>query len=231
MTTATWWHAQRWNIGNSPMDRMTFEPNGRLIEAFSYSANAPRRAGENQAWQDHDGTYIARLVTEISPAFKPAISPDGTRIAAIPQGRTVRIWERGAKPPVSITRHYYRAETVTSVDLRDRIVTTGCDQKVHLLRADGTKIREFARYYSTGGSKYINSASFSPDGNSILTSSPDAVVIWGPDGNEIVLISCTGPRPRRAIFAHGKLLVTASIDKTARVWSVDGGIVANALRA
>ena len=66
------------------------------------------------------------------------------------------------------------------------------------------------------------SLSFSPDGNSILTSSWDRTArLWDLAGNELAVLRGHVGIVSSAVFSpNGKYILTASRDETARLWLV-----------
>ena len=71
----------------------------------------------------------------------------------------------------------------------------------------------------------VNSASFSPDGQRIVTASDDDTArVWRADGKgEPVVLRGHADTVRSASFSpDGRSIVTASKDRTARVWRADG---------
>jgi WD40 repeat protein len=79
-----------------------------------------------------------------------------------------------------------------------------------------------------GHQDYIASVSFSPDGNSIVTSSGDSTArLWTSDGQLVKeLRGHTKPLALALFSPDGKFVVTASADNTVRVWdSLDGKLI------
>jgi len=79
-----------------------------------------------------------------------------------------------------------------------------------------------------GHQDYIASASFSPDGNAIVTSSGDNTArLWTADGQLVKeLRGHTRPLAGAIFSPDGKFVVTASADNTLRVWdSLDGKLI------
>jgi WD40 repeat protein len=79
-----------------------------------------------------------------------------------------------------------------------------------------------------GHQDYIASVSFSPDGNSIVTSSGDSTArLWTSDGQLVKeLRGHTRPLALALFSPDGKFVVTASADNSVRVWdSLDGKLI------
>jgi tetratricopeptide (TPR) repeat protein/Tol biopolymer transport system component len=74
----------------------------------------------------------------------------------------------------------------------------------------------------------IDSASFSPDGQCIVTTSSDKTVrVWDLSGKVLAELKGHSESVTSASFSpDGKLIVTASADKTARVWDLSGKLLA-----
>jgi len=74
-----------------------------------------------------------------------------------------------------------------------------------------------------GHTNSVNSASFSPDGKKIATTSYDSTVrIWDAESGK-KLQKLTGGARSAAFSPDGKKIVTASDDNTARIWDADSG--------
>ncbi|MBE9000339.1 hypothetical protein IQ274_19365, partial [Nostoc sp. LEGE 12447] len=87
------------------------------------------------------------------------------------------------------------------------------------------KIREKNRL--EGHTREVNSASFSLDGERIVTASDDTARVWDMTGNLVAQLQGHTDRVNSASFSpDGERIVTASWDKTARVWDMTGNLVA-----
>jgi WD40 repeat protein len=78
----------------------------------------------------------------------------------------------------------------------------------------------------SGHERKITSASFSPDGTQIVTTSDDQTArLWKPDSGELTaILKGHQAAVRSAFFSRdGTRIVTASDDKTARVWNARTG--------
>ncbi|MDF5729864.1 MAG: AAA-like domain-containing protein [Rhizonema sp. PD38] len=74
----------------------------------------------------------------------------------------------------------------------------------------------------------LNSASFSPDGQHIVTTSFDKTArVWNMSGKQLAVLKGHQDSVNNASFSlDGQQIVTASLDKTARVWDMKGSQLA-----
>ncbi|NET33303.1 MAG: hypothetical protein F6K19_15000, partial [Cyanothece sp. SIO1E1] len=74
-----------------------------------------------------------------------------------------------------------------------------------------------------GHQDWVQSASFSPDGERIVTASSDGTSrVWDRSGREVAVLEGHQSRVLSASFSpDGERIVTASADGTSRVWPVE----------
>src|SRR5262249_12665305 len=75
-------------------------------------------------------------------------------------------------------------------------------------------------------SRRIRSASFSPDGEQIITASFDkAAALWNAQSGKLIrsFVGHQGPVRAAAISPDGRRVVTGSDDKTTRIWDAESG--------
>ena len=91
------------------------------------------------------------------------------------------------------------------------------------LRSGLKRLPTFINQFNHEGA--VTSASFSPDGNTLVTASDDQTArLWNADtGEEIATLNHEGAVSAASFSPDGNTLVTASDDQTARLWNADTG--------
>jgi len=94
-------------------------------------------------------------------------------------------------------------------------------QQAVYLKPHENKFRERNRLEKHNG--YVYSASFSPDGKTIATSSADGTVkLWHIDGRERQTLQCHGRVYSASFSPDGKIIATSSSHGRVQIWSISG---------
>jgi WD40 repeat protein/peptidoglycan hydrolase CwlO-like protein len=159
------------------------------------------------------------------PVQSLAFSHDGKLLATASNDKKVRIWDsstgRLALPPIL----HPRAVTLVSFSPDDRLLLTVDGANARLLDTATGQVRATMTQQDP-----IRTAAFSPDGKLVATGSTGTgatAQLWAVPTGTAVGKPLTGHRGdilSESFSSDGKLLVTASADGTARVWSVPQGI-------
>lgn len=216
--TARLWSAKTGEPSSDPMQHESevkyakFSPDG--LKFVTVSDNNTFRI-----WHTSDDVLIDPIHT-IANVDSFSFSPDGRQMMTKMDDYTVRIWDAETGKPLGMSIHRMeRKHTYISPDWR-RIVTAD-SEAVHLWDLEtghypGLSIRH---------EKNINHATFSPDGQKVLTASDDnAARLWDagtgkPFGGVMEHESAVN----QAIFSpDGHLVMTAS-ENTAQLWDAESG--------
>lgn len=196
-----------------------FSPDGsRLATTSSDDKNAVR------IWDTNKGTVIARLTGK-----KIAFNSSGSRAVTVSQNNIARVWDVASSKEIAVVQHQesfaFDGPAISGDGLR---VATLSDTKT--VRVWDLETRtEIGRL--KGHTESVTSAVFSPDGTRVATTSEDNTVrTWNAKGGKqiarLVGHCATGNTDgffrcevtSAAFSTDGARVVTASFDRTARVW-------------
>ncbi len=168
------------------------------------------RSRELVGFLDHEG------VVEAS-----ALSPDGRLAATCGRDRTARLWSVRDGRPIATLRHPAAVRGVHFAPAGDALLTIAGDTVALWDPRTGARRGGF-----THPSRVL-SAEFDPDGRRVVVGGEDGVArVYEVAGGRPI-----GPEMRhqgpilQALFLprDGRTLLTASIDRTARLWRADTG--------
>jgi WD40 repeat protein len=196
-----------------------FNRNGTRVVTASADETA-------RLWDAETGAELARLVHDQAVAAAD-FSPDGARVLTASNDKTARLWD--ADTGAELARLVHDEPVTAGVFSRDgvRVLTVSNDKTARLWDADTG-----AELLHLGHNSSVIRATFSPDGTRIITnadrsdlSKGGAVRIWdATKGKEITLLRGHESHLTAAAFnPAGSQVVTASADKTARLWDAETG--------
>jgi WD40 repeat protein len=218
-----------------PVNTAIFSPDGKLIVTASSDKTA-------RVWDSSDGRLLTTLAGHSDRINTAAFSPDGKRIVTASWDKTARVWDaQDGHLLATLTGHTDKVVSAVFSPNGERIVTASADWEAREWNAsDGRPLFEFY-----GHTKPINSAEFSPDGQRIVTASQDGTArVWDAVNGWLISILTrfstysdkqVMDRPLATLTGHtgavnsavfspdGTRIVTASSDKTARVWDAQDG--------
>ncbi|MEH2181535.1 AAA-like domain-containing protein, partial [Nostoc sp.] len=162
-----------------------------------------------------------------------SFSPDGQRILTTSADWTARLWDLQGKEIAKFQGHKSIVTSAIFSPDGQRILTASYDKTARLWDLQGKEIakfqgKEIAKFQLQGHENRITSASFSPDGQRILTTSLDNIArLWDLQGKEIAKLQGHESYITSASFSRdGQRILTASYDKTARLWDLQGKEIA-----
>ncbi len=182
------------------------------------------QGNEMQSFQGHEkGIYAA------------AFSPDGNQILTGSWDGTAKLWDLNGHEIQTFHGHDGNVlDVATSPDGR-QVLTGSKDKTAKLWSTDGSEVQTFR-----GHTAEVNAVAFSPDGQYVLTGSKDATAkVWDLAGHELQHLTGHMPPVDLLAAAHleklleasitsvgfspdGQRIVTASEDKRAKVWNMQG---------
>ncbi len=189
-----------------------------------------------------DGHALAPPLVWDGAVKKVAFSPDGTRLAACGTGRAknaegaevaqeqVRVWDvaSGAEATCGPLNYNLPLGTVAFAPDNRRLVTAASSSDGKTARLEVRDSDTGAAVFTTDLSGQLVTATFSPDGQRVLTANHDATarVFDARTGRPLLEFSHDSSVSSAAYSPDGRFIASGSRDHTARVWSVATGRLA-----
>jgi WD40 repeat protein len=197
----------------------TFSPDGKTILTGSMDKTA-------RLW-DIQGNLLQVFEGHKESINSVAFSPDGKKILTGSWDKTIRLWDlKGTLLHEYLGHDGYINSVGFSPDGKT-ILTGSMDKTVRLWDLQGNIQQIFK-----GNDGYVSTAAFSPDGKSIITvcssagysmsGSDDYVAcLWDLKGHQLQLFKGhEGSINSVTCSPDGKMILTGSWDKTARLWEI-----------
>jgi WD40 repeat protein len=163
---------------------------------------------------------------------RASFSPDGQRIVTTSSDNTVRLWNLRGRQLAVLKGHKESVYNASFSPDGQLIVTTSFNNSTaRLWDASGKPPVEIQVYQSRFPESWldfderrVDSASFSPDGQRILTVSGTGTVrLWDLSGRQLANLEGLQSHVEDASFSpDGQHIVTASWGGTARLWDLSG---------
>ena len=201
-----------------------FSPDGRRIVTASEDQTA-------RVWDATTAEPVAVLSGHRAPVRRAVFSPDGEYIVTASLDRTAVIWDATGSMQNAVLSDLgeYVGDAAYAPD--GRRFATASDQVGRIWDSDTMK----QVVTLTGHQHIIRSVAFSPDGGRVVTASNDRTArVWSAtSGAQLAVLTGHGQglpagdesgNVRSAAFSpDGQRIVTASNDKTARIWDATTG--------
>ncbi|MEJ6486295.1 N-acetylmuramoyl-L-alanine amidase [Nostoc punctiforme UO1] len=225
-----------------------------IVKSASFSHDGQyilTTVGKTAKVWDLSGREIATLEGHQGSINSASFSPDGQRIVTASDDKTARVWDLSGREIVTL-KHQDKVNSASFSPNGKYIVTisgtdktacatdktasgtdktacatdktaSGKDKTARVWDLSGREIATLKGYQSI-----VNSASFSPDGQRIVTASDDKTArVWDLSGREIVTLKHQDKVNSASFSPNGKYIVTTSDpNKAVKVWDLSGQEIA-----
>ncbi|HWN41240.1 MAG TPA: TIR domain-containing protein [Thermoanaerobaculia bacterium] len=218
----------------SSVDAVAFSPDGRLILTGSSDRTA-------RLWEISTAKLLQKFSGHKKEVKAVAFSPDGRLALTGSTDRTARLWETATGKPLQTFSGHEDDVNAAAFSPDGRLALTGSSDRTARLWEVSTG-RPLATLGGHSGSVWAGT--FSPDGRLVLTGSKDSTArLWETStGNPVMVL--TGWEPVSglseeepavdegghggdvlavAFSSDGRLILTGSLDSTARIWEAETG--------
>ncbi len=207
--------------------RVIFSPADRqMLASASYDGTVKlwKQDGESESYKE-----AQTLKGHSDRVYSVSFSPDGQLLASASADKTVKLWQwdgnefKLLKTLEGRQGHSNEVYQVTFSPDGEIIASASVDRTVKLWRHDGTLLQTLE-----GHNGRILQVSFSPDGQIISASSDGTIKLWRRDGKgEFYTKAQSLEEHSDKVYSvsfspDGQLLVSASGDKTVKLWQWNG---------
>jgi WD40 repeat protein len=191
----------------STVNSASFSPDGQHIVTASYDKEA-------RVW-DLKGQPLATLQHE-STVNSAGFSPDGHYIVTASDDKTARVWNPKGQPLATL--QHQNSVIYAGFSSDGQYIVTASGKTAQVWNLKGQPLATLQGHRNT-----LNSASFSPNGQNIVTVSDDKTArVWDLKGQPLATLQHKSSVNDANFSPDGQNIVTVSDDKTARVWDLKG---------
>jgi WD40 repeat protein len=214
-----------WDVTTGQMLK-TLRGHARGVHFLAYSRDGKRLASTSadhtvKVWDVATGQELLTLRGHTGPIWGVAYSPDGKRLASASTDHTVKVWDAATGTELhTLKGHTDRAYGVAFSPDSRRLVSTSLDQTVRVWNVRSGRLLLTLE----GRQGAVRCVAYSPDGKWLATGGDMNVKVWDAGrGEELFTLEGHATAITALAFSpDGKRLVTASPDRTVRIWGQPG---------
>lgn len=216
--------ARLWRLNNdwmirleghtSDVNQVAFSPDGEWLVSASKDRSV-------KLWSQ-GGNFVREFKSDRHWKFDAEFSPDGTVIATTGASGIVQRWKLDGTPMEPLGNEPGSAiQSLAYSPDRSAIVTGGQDKQLRVWNAKGELVRSWSAHEAP-----IQKVVFSQNGKFIVSSSLDgAVKLWQASDGKFVASLVEHRGEVRAIAVSDSMIATGSLDRTIKLWKLDGTLI------
>ncbi|MFB9318468.1 Hsp70 family protein [Cryptosporangium minutisporangium] len=205
---------------------ITFSTDGKKVFALDETTTVRRWAASGDGKLEYRADRVSGTTSTLSYY---ALSPDGSRVAAINDG--LRVYDVETSKPITGVLEPENPDSFSfdrmEFSSNGKLLAVGDNVNNTVVLFDVERGRALGADL-TGHSEDIDELAFSPDGKYLASAGADAIRLWDVQGRRAIGKPLTGHKDEvtdLAFSADGKYLASASADKdkTIKLWSLARG--------
>lgn len=188
--------------------------------------------GTARVWDTDTGNQVGPPFAHPPVVRYAEFSPDGKLIATVGDDMIVRIWDANANellftldPPLQENENLFYQMWTASFSPDGQFIVAPTGNAATVWEISSQRIVRIL-IHDLGDSGAVSSATFSPVGQSIVTTGDDHTAkIWNANTGELIhtLIGHTKFIPHAAFSPDGKRVVTSGWDNDLKIWDIETG--------
>lgn len=168
-----------------------------------------------------EGDLLYTIEAHNRPVTSITVSKSGNYVVSTSEDKTSKVWDKTGKLLQTLKGHTDVVNAAAFSADENFIVTASNDNSVKLWTSKGEMLRTFSKFDG-----HVRSIAFSPDSRQFLVAVANEAYLLTHTGKQLVVFADHTARVNKAVFSpDGKYVLTASNDKTAKLWDINGNLI------